>query len=197
MSPARSPSRPRARPPVRFAQNAARLKTRLHRYLWNALELVELTGGGASGTKAGHGKPSAICISAPRHGSTRKDFTVKRMRYIRTVKPRSTDYSQNSNRNVRKRKRKYCTRQPDSPIFPIPPRGSRTATRPWLHHQYGTASFPTPVNPPVAIGCITKGFVFGVRGRDAVDFRPALLARDVDDKRGDASFGCDRVTPSG
>ena len=49
------------------------------RYIRNALELVELTGGGASGTKAGHGKPSAICISAPRHGSTRVDFTVKRM----------------------------------------------------------------------------------------------------------------------
>ena len=42
-------------------------------------ELVELTGGGASGTKAGHGTPSAICISAPRHGSTRIPFTANRM----------------------------------------------------------------------------------------------------------------------
>ena len=32
-------------------------RTRLLRYLRNALELVELTGGGASGTDPGHGKP--------------------------------------------------------------------------------------------------------------------------------------------
>ena len=40
---------------------------------------VELTGGGASGTQGGHGKPSVVCISATRHVSTRLSFTVKWM----------------------------------------------------------------------------------------------------------------------
>ena len=51
--------------------------THLFRYLGNGLELVELTGGGASGTPSGHGKPRAARISAPRHGSTRVLSIVK------------------------------------------------------------------------------------------------------------------------
>ena len=49
----------------------------LFRYLGNGLELVELTGGGASGTPPGYGKPRAVRISTPRHGSTRVLFIVK------------------------------------------------------------------------------------------------------------------------
>ena len=53
-----------------------RSETPLLRYLLNGLELVELTGVGASGTDPGHGKPRAVHISAPHHGSTREDFTA-------------------------------------------------------------------------------------------------------------------------
>ena len=38
-------------------RSEARVATPLLRYLRNGLELVELTGGGASGTSPGHGKP--------------------------------------------------------------------------------------------------------------------------------------------
>ena len=62
---------------VRTELDCALVETPLFRYLGNGLELVELTGGGASGTPSGHGKPRAARISAPRHGSTRVLFIEK------------------------------------------------------------------------------------------------------------------------
>ena len=52
--------------------------TRLCSYLLNGLELVELPAGCASGMHGTHADGSGMCISAPRHGSTRVSFTVKR-----------------------------------------------------------------------------------------------------------------------
>ena len=62
---------------VRTELDSDLVGTPLFRYLENGLELVELTGGGASGTLPGHGEPRAARTSAPRHGSTRASFTVK------------------------------------------------------------------------------------------------------------------------
>ena len=64
--------------------------TPLLRYRGNGLELVELTGGGASGTPPGHGKPRAACISAPRDclRSANNDFFAEK--YVTVIAEVST-----------------------------------------------------------------------------------------------------------
>ena len=74
-----------SQPSRRRRPYGAQLGTPLFRYLGNGLELVELTGGGASGTPPGHGKPRAVRISTPRHGSTCVYFTVGAVARVRRL----------------------------------------------------------------------------------------------------------------